>query len=239
MVLVVLIWAVQLGLILHVLLTRRPVWWVFILLMAPGIGGIAYVVMEILPGFGLFRVARRAEKVVLQTIDPQRDYREAKEAYELAPTIGNTLRLAEATGAQGRWGEAEELYRSCLAGQFADDPAALLGHARALVELERWQEALDTMNRLRALGREGAAEALVYARAAEGLGLITEADEAYAFAAPRLPELEAAARYIRFLRAQGRDDDARRQLDEFDFRLARVPSHVVGEARHWRNHATA
>jgi hypothetical protein len=87
---------------------------------------------------------------------------------------------------------------------------------------------------LRALGREGPQEALIFARAAEGFGDIEDAEDAYAFAAPRIPSLEAHARYIRFLRALNRENDAQKQLKDLDFRIARVPAHFQAEARGWR-----
>jgi hypothetical protein len=195
---------------------------------------VVYTVVEILPNSRLSVFLRRSEAKALQTIDPMRDYREAKSAFDGAPTMGNRMRMARAAGEQGHWEAAESLFRTCLEGQFAEDPAALLGHARALVELNRFEEAITRIDQLRALGREGPQEALVFARAAQGLGENADAEEAYAFAAPRIPSLEAHARYIVFLRATDQEAQARKQLADFDFRLARIPSHFQAEAKAWR-----
>jgi hypothetical protein len=80
---------------------------------------------------------------------------------------------------------------------------------------------------------------LIFARAAEALGQQADAEDAYAFAAPRIPTLEAQARYVRFLRLAGKDVDATRELQEFDARLARVPRHFQADARKWRTLAVA
>jgi hypothetical protein len=230
---------IQATLIIHVIRTGRPSWWIFLILFAPGIGSGIYILLEILPGTGILPSLRKAEQKVVKAMDPTRELRAAQDAFDLAPTVGNRMRLADASVEMGDFANAEMLYSDCLAGQFVDDPSALLGHARTLVELGRNEEALNRINQLRVLGREGATEALVYARAAEALGQHDDAHDAYAFAAPRIPTLEAQARYIRFLRLVGKDVDATRELQEFDVRLSRVPRHFQADARKWRTFAVA
>lgn len=230
---------IQATLIIHVIRTGRPSWWIFFILFAPFIGSGVYILLEILPNSGLMPNLRKVEEKVIKSIDPTRELRAAQEAFDLTPTIGNRLRLAQASENMGDWSGAETLYRDCLTGQYEEDPAALMGHARTLVELGRNQQALDRINQLRVLGREGPYEALVFARAAEALGQNDEAEEAYAFSAPRIPTLEAQARYVRFLRLVGKEVDATRELQEFDVRLARVPRHFQTDARKWRTLAVA
>jgi hypothetical protein len=225
---------IQATLIIHVIRSGRPSWWIFLILFAPGLGSAIYVLLEILPNTGLFPAMRKAERHVAKAMDPTKELREAQDAFDLSATVGNRLRLATACADMGDFFSAERLYNDCLKGQFEDDPTALLGHARTLVELGRAQEALDRINHLRTLGREGPYEALVFAGAAEALGQHAEAQDAYAFAAPRIPTLEAQARYIRFLRVAGQHIDATRELQEFDARLARVPRHFQADARKWR-----
>jgi hypothetical protein len=230
---------IQVTLIIHVIRTGRPNWWIFFLLFAPGIGSGVYILLEILPSTGLFPALRKAEQKVIKAMDPTRELRAAQEAFDLSQTVGNRLRLADASANMGDWTGAEKLYHDCLHGQFSEDPAALIGHAKTLVELGRHRDALDRVNQLRVLGREGPNEALIFARAAEALGQQADAEDAYAFAAPRIPTLEAQARYVRFLRLAGKDVDATRELQEFDARLARVPRHFQADARKWRTLAMA
>jgi hypothetical protein len=230
---------IQIALIIHVLRTGRAYWWIFLILFFPGVGSAVYVIVEILPSIGLFSFLRRTEARAIEAIDPGRDMRAAQKAFDESPTVGNRLKLAHAASDAGQWSLAEEQFGACLSGQFADDPAALLGHATALVELGRAQEALGRIEELRAQGREGAQEALVFARAAAALGRAEEADEAFAFATPRVPGLEAQARYVRFLRAQNRDAEAIEQLADLDRRLKAIPAHFKPEANRWRAHAVA
>jgi hypothetical protein len=230
---------VQISLIVHAISKGKPLWWVGLILFFPVIGSVVYIVLEVLPGTGVNRALRRAESEAVQLVDPHREVRLAQAAFDDVPTMGNRLKLAQAHLDAGAFEEAERHFNQCLTGQFVDDHAALLGHARALVELGCHAEALSRIADLRAVGREGATEALIFARAASALGRTAEAEEAFAFAAPRLPGLEAVARYIRFLRAQGREAEALVQLKDLDSRLAKVPVHFKQEANRWRALAVA
>lgn len=78
------------------------------------------------------------------------------------------------SAALGRWSDAEA---QCVTGHWAEDATIHMGHANALLELQRWPEA--------------------FARAYEGPGRNAEADEAHRFAADRVPGMGAAARMWR------------------------------------------
>jgi hypothetical protein len=160
-------------------------------------------------------------------------------ALEDLASPGNYLRLGHASFALGRFEEAEQAYRAVLRGQYSDDPAALLGHARSLLELDRAGEALTQLEALKALGKEGetAEVAMHTGRALERLGRIEEAEGPYRYAADRFAGLEAGGRYVAFLARTGRLDDARIGLGELDRRLARTPGDFRAEARRWRDHA--
>ncbi len=233
MILYGLIVVIQIALIVHVFYTRRPLWWAGILFFLPLIGGIVYLIVEILPGYGLFRTARKVQSQVIERIDPEREVRAAREALDLADTVGNRIRLAGALAHLGRWTEAEPLFRRSLEGPFADDPTVLMGLAQSLIELDRPQDALVEIAKLRAAGREGADVALLFARAAGSTGDVDGALEAYAFAAPRLPSLEAQARHVVFLRSLGRIGEADQQLADLRNRAARVPPAFADDARAW------
>jgi hypothetical protein len=140
-----------------------------------------------------------------------------------------------------KFDEAEAVFRDAAQGQFADDPAILMGHAQTLLELKRYDEALTRLQQLRAQGKEGEtpAAALAFGRAYEGLKRYDEADGPFRFAADRLPGLEAAARYVAFMARAGRKEDAKTGLAELDRRLAKIPSHFRAEARRWRDYAAA
>jgi len=64
---------VQIGLIIHVIKTGRATYWVFIILIAPGIGSLAYAIVELLPELSGNYRARSAVRGIRKTIDPGAD----------------------------------------------------------------------------------------------------------------------------------------------------------------------
>ncbi|MEJ0059838.1 MAG: hypothetical protein WDM79_09800 [Terricaulis sp.] len=183
------------------------------------------------------RTARGMGHVAQQALDPERDYRNALKAMEDTESVGNRMRVAQAAAALGRWEDAEVQWEMCLTAHWIDDPTILMGHANALLELERYDEALKRLEQLKALGREGQTPqaALAFGRAYEGLGRFEEADASYRYAADRVPGLEAGGRYVAFMAKAGRKADAEIGLAELDRRLAKIAPPLRPEARIWRD----
>jgi hypothetical protein len=232
---------VAVALCVHVVRTNQQTFWLWVILIFQPLGGLVYIAAVILPElFGGTR-ARRLGQAARETLDPGRSYRDAKAAHELTPTVGNQMRLAAAAAELGRWDEAEGLYGQALQGVHEDDPALLLGRARALIELGRYGEAMTPLERLTAQGEAAHTPqaVLAFARAYEGLGRTAEAGRAYLDAAARLPGLEGIARHAAFLGRTGRKAEAQSVLDEIDKRISRASPHFRKEARAWRDFAAA
>jgi hypothetical protein len=224
---------------IHVVRTGRELYWLWIFVIAGPLGAAIYFIAIIAPELMGGRTARTVGKAARKALDPERDYRAAMRALEDTPTIGNRMKLAQAAAALGRWDDSEAQWAQCVTGHWAEDPAILMGHANALLELSRWDEALKRLEQMKALGREGETPSVVlaFARAYEGLGRNTEADEAYRFAADRVPGLESGARYVAFMAKTGRREDAEIGMGEIERRLAKIAGPLRGEARVWRDMA--
>ena len=221
----------------HVVRTGREMYWLWIILAFQPIGGLVYAVAILGPELLGGRTARRMGQAARQTLDPDRNYREARRAHDDSPTVANAMRLAAAAMAMGRHAEAEGLYREAARGVHADDPALLLGRANALIELQRPAEALAILEQL---GHEKAesrtpASTLALARAYEGLGRNAEAEAAYDWAAGRLPGLEGLGRFAAFLAHTGRRGQAEETLAEMDRRIRKADPYFRKEARAWRD----
>lgn len=227
------------ALCVHVVRTGREMYWIFIMLAFHPLGALVYFVANVLPEIIGGSTARRIGQAAQQALDPEREYRTAKQAVYDTATVGNRMRLASAAAALGRFDEAEQLYADAAAGIHADDPALLLGRAKALIELGRPAESLPLLDRLGEQGEVGrtAPAALALGRAYHALGRTAEADTAYQWAAGRLPGLEALARYTVFLAEVGRRGEAQEALAEIDKRAAKTTSHFRREARMWRDFA--
>ena len=224
----------------HVVRSGREIFWIFIILMAfPPLGALIYFFAIVLPELLRGPAARKVGRAARETLDPTRHYRDAKAAHELAPPVHNQMRLAAAAAELGRHDEAEALYAEASQGVHAEDPALLLGRAKALVELGRPAEAMPLMERLGAQGKEGETPQamLTLARTYEGLGRNDEAARAFEWAAPRLPGLEGVARQAAFLARTGRKTEAAEALAEIDRRLERANPHFQKEGRAWRDFA--
>ena len=222
---------------IHVLRTGREMFWLWLFIIGPMIAPAFYLFAVLLPEWMGGRTARGLGRATQQALDPDRDYRNAMRALEDTPTIGNRMKVAQAAAALGRWDDAETQWAQCVDSHWAEDPAVLMGHANSLLELGRYQEALTRLEQLKKLGREGETPvvALAFARAYEGLGRNQEADDAFRFAADRVPGLEAGGRYVAFMAKSGRREDAEIGLAELDRRLTKIAPPLRAEARVWRD----
>jgi hypothetical protein len=223
----------------HIVRTGRDTFWIWIVLMAPGIGSLAYIAINILPEIFGGSTARKVSRAAREALDPHREYREAKQACDETPTVRNQSRLATAAMHMGHFAEAEALFRAAAQGVHAEDPVLLLGMANALLELKRPADALTVLEKLgkdEAHGRTPAA-AMSLGRAYEDLGRVPEADQAYQWAAERLPGFEALARYAAFMARHDRRDEAAEVVSELDKRMVKLRGQFRKEAQTWRDFA--
>jgi hypothetical protein len=225
----------------HAVRTGRDSFWLWIILMFQPIGGAVYFFLNVVPDIFGGTTAQKVSRAARETLDPRREYREAKQACDETPTVRNQSRLAHAAAHLGHYGEAEALYAAAAQGVHDDDPALLLGRAKALLELGRAAEALTTLEKLgedEAHGRTPPA-ALAMARAYAALGRTDEADRAFQWASERMPGFEALARYAAFMARSGRKDEARDIVRELDQRMAKLRGQFRKEAQGWRDMAAA
>jgi hypothetical protein len=228
---------IAIALCVHAVRTGRPSYWLWIILVFQPLGGLVYFLTQVMPELVGGSTVRRIGRAARETLDPHREYREAKAAFQDMPTVHNQSRLAAAAARLGRPVEAEALYRAAAHGVHADDPVLLLGLANALLELRRPAEALEVLERLgndEANGRTPAA-ALALGRAYEDLGRVPEADAALQWALQHLPGFEAPARYAAFMARNGRRDEAREAVRDMDKRLEKLTPQFRKEGRAWRD----
>src|SRR5262245_20332992 len=176
-ILAIAVYAVQLLCIVHVVRTGRQVYWIYILLFAPLLGGIAYAIAEMLPEFLGTREARQAVGMARRAFDPERDYRALADRLDTADTAENRKALAEESLRIGKIEQAITLYKTALTGVHKDDPNIMHGLARAYFAAGDFLSCLQTLDALRAANPafQSADAHVLYARALEGQGRIEEA----------------------------------------------------------------
>lgn len=232
---------IAIALCVHAVRTGQQMYWLWIILAFQPIGGIVYIVAIIAPAWFGGRTAQKMGQAARKAIDPRREYREAAQAVDDAPTVANRVRLAVAATELGKHAEAEKLYADSLTGMYADDPQLLLGRANALIELNRPAEALPLLEKLgeTPTGGRTAHIMLALGRVYHALGREEQAETALSWAADNYPGFEGIARYAVFLARMGRKDEARAQLAEIDKRLSKTHAHFRKEAKTWRDFAAA
>lgn len=205
------------GCIFHAIKTGRINYWLMILILLPGIGSVAYLLLEVLPQARNSRTACAAAGRVGDALDPDRRMREHAANLETAETADNKRHLAEECIKRGQWDDAVALYRSALVGPLSSDPALLIGLSRALFGRGDFQASLDALDALQRdnPGYESREGHMIYARNLEKLGRTREAAEEYRSLIGYALGPEAPVRYGLMMKAMGEP-----QLAEEAFRDA-------------------
>ena len=198
----------------HAVRTGRNMVWLFVLLFAPFLGSLIYFFAEYLPEVRQSTVARKSVRVVGKLVDPNRELREARLAFDRTPTVDNRSRLADALMARGDYDEAIDQYQACASGPYAKDVKFRRGLARAQLSAGRHAAAAATLESLLADSpRDAGSDAALWLAQA-----LTQVDETRALAAFEHAShvhntTETQAAYGIFLASLGRDAQARPLLE--------------------------
>ncbi len=229
----------QLALAIHVARTGRPLYWILLIVMLPWIGGVAYLIAEVLPGLRNDPTARRALRTIGSRINPEKNRRRIEAELQLADTLDNRRRLAQECMQLGDFESAEFLYQRCLTGVYATDPHFMLGMATAQAELGRFAECRTTLENLIAANPSFRSPDghLLYARALEQLGETNKALEEYSALETGYPGEEARSRYVVLLLSAGRADEAKRVYQSMLDRDRTAPAYYRKKERTWLEQA--
>jgi hypothetical protein len=215
---------------IHAIRTGRQLYWLVILFMFPLLGSIVYFAAVFLPQWRLEFAARKAGAAIQKSLDPGRELREAREAFDLTPTAHNQMRLAAALLAAGQVGQAVEQYDACLRGPFAGDAEISVGAARAKLANKQPQEAIGILATVRAKQSNFRPEqvGLLLASAYAAAGRQEEAGAEYASIAERFASVEARAELALWALAQGQRTVAERELAELEHARKHMTKHTRG-----------
>src|SRR5260370_30836296 len=83
------------GCIFHAIKTGRINYWLLILIFLPGLGSIAYLLIEVLPGMRSSRTARRAMAGIGEALGPHPDLRDSEASPGVAATPHNNRHLPQ------------------------------------------------------------------------------------------------------------------------------------------------
>jgi hypothetical protein len=231
----ILIVALQVAAAVHLFRTGRNMSWLFLIILAPGIGSLVYFIVEVLPSLGMSPTARRAWRRAQKAIDPNRGLREGSLNYERSQNIESAAKLADELTKAGRHAEAIRICNDARTGIFVDDPKILLALANAQIAAGDHAATIATLDHLRAQnpGFRSADGHLVYARALEESGAAERALEEYAALAKYYPGAEARVRQALLHKKLGQTARATELFAAVlkDARLA--PKHFRTSQREW------
>ena len=231
--------AVQIGLIVHVFRTGRPIYWAFILFFFPLIGSLAYFFIELLPDLQGNPRARNAMRGLRQTIDPGGGVRRLEKQHQLAGSIDSARHLANELIANGRFEEAISHYEGALTGMYEHDPDLLLGLAEAQFGNNAFADSKTTLERLTAENPDfkSAEGHLLYARALEKCGDTGNALDEYKAVSAYFAGAEARCRYASLLESQGRTEEALALYKDIIVSADVAPRHYRQAQKTWINRA--
>ena len=230
---------VQIGLILHVIRTGRPMYWVFIILIAPGIGSLAYAIVELLPEMSHSGQGRRAMRGIQKTLDPGGDLRQRQLEHKLSGSVDAARHLAGELLESGRYDEAIEHYEKSLSGLYEHDPDLLLGLASARFQNAEYLQARDTLDLLISHNPDFKSQDghLLYARSVAECGDEEKALDEYKAVTAYYAGAEAKLQYGLYLEKYGNEAAALAEFQEIVAMAELAPSHYRKAQHSWISQA--
>lgn len=239
--LIILTIAAQLFCAWHVVSSGRDKYWIWLIIMAPGIGCLIYLVTQIIPDASNSSAGRNIKKKAVKAVDPHRELREAQQAFDMVESVENRLRLADALYDMGKFHEAEPHLKSSLIGPHEHDPHILIRLATVRLEQGAPNESIDLLDRLQANNKNFQSQEghLIYSKALEANGQLEEALDSYAGLVDYATGEEARFRYGALLKHMGHTRDAATVLGEIIKRVDRGTKFYKKSQKDWRDKAVA
>ena len=201
----------QVALVVHIIKTGRDTKWVWIVVMLPLAGSIAYLLLEVLPDVSNTRAGRAAGKKVKSVVNPNKDINQATKQFAISDTVENSMNLAQECFNKGLFSDAKSLYEKCLKGAHVGDAHLMFGLARSSFELGEYLDVKATLDSLIDINPEykNADAHLLYARTLEKLNEVAAALEEYEALIGYFPGPEASYYFATFLKKQNQNEKAK------------------------------
>jgi len=129
--------ALQIFFAVHAVRNGKDSFWLFVIVLFPGIGCAVYFFTQFAPEASNSRTVHKAKKGLLNAVDPQRELKKRTEQLEIANTVENRIALADECLEAQMFDEAIELLEQSLSGVHGSDPRVLSLLAKANFENEQ------------------------------------------------------------------------------------------------------
>lgn len=225
----------QVALVVHIFLTGRNTTWIWVVMMLPLAGSIAYLIVEVLPGLLGYKAASKVKRGAKEIANPNKNLREAARSYTISDTVENSVALADELAAKKMHREAAKLYRDCLKGTFKTDPAIMSKLASSLYYDGEYAETKQCLDELIENNPDykSADAHLLYARCLTELDETQAAIHEYEALSQYYPGPEANYRFALLLISEQRQDEAREYLQGILTRAEQSPPHYSSFHKEW------
>lgn len=233
--LVIVLAVIDVAFVVHAAKTGRFMPWGYLILLLPGVGVIAYILVELVPEWLGTTQGQQARRRVVNALDPEKQYRKLVDDLAITDTIATRAALADECLLLGKFEEALVHYEAILARPMGEEPAYALGKARAEFGLGRPQAAVATLDDLRARwpDYQSSEGHLLYARALAESGRTEEALDEFKAVSSYFAGAEARVRWAMLLEAAGRRTEARTIYADLLIQMRRAPKYVRKAQAEW------
>ncbi len=226
-------------LVIHVLKTGRNTLWIWLIIFLPMAGGIAYVIVELLPEMLRSRTVQATRRSVQHALNPEAQLRRLQDEAQVTQNVASSQRYAEELLRHNRFEDAAASYSRILTGLYAHDPDLMLGLARAQFgggDASAARATLDEAIRMNP-GFRSPQGPLLFEGKLEAVGNAEKALEEYRTLSASSPGAEAAVRYAQLLKSQGRNEESRTIAKELLDQARIAPAHYRKAQRDWLDSA--
>jgi len=208
-----------------------------LLLFLPLLGGVAYLVIELLPEFSGSIRGQRTVRQVREAVNPLGTLKAHADAWAQSPNTDNARRYAQALIDQQKYEDAEQVLEQALSGLFATEPGLMLLQAKARFESGDPAGSVQVLEALNTANPDfrSAEGHLLYAKSLESAGRLPEAVQQYREVATYYPGAEARFWLALALGESGQTGPMMEELEQMlaDARLA--PAHFRKSQKKWLN----
>lgn len=216
--------------VVHCIRKGNSYYWIWLIVFLPAIGSFIYLFTEI--------ITKREVRAVKENLDtvirPSGRVRDLEKQLDFSDTFENRIALADAYLENERYDEAIQLYTADRTGLFETDPHLNLQLIRAFFAIEKYDDVIQSAQLiLRHPDFQKAHAHVLYALALEKTGKLAEAEAELASFGGKYSNFEGRLNYGRFLKRNGRADDAKAVLEDIVASADKMTNREAAPFRNW------
>lgn len=214
--------------IIHVFKTGQDRYWIYLVIILPVAGFLAYLVMVVIPSLINTRRGYKVTNKIKKMLNPQAELKEAKREYEIAQTYINQKRLGDALFAVKEYRSVLSMYEGILTGLYRTDPELLLQIAKCQLHLNNPEGCLESLSDLKTHNPDfhTAEGHLYYAKALSKNGKREESRHEFEALIKYYPGFEARVSYAEALIVWDELESAKTVLQALNQEVKRSERHV-------------